>query len=163
MNTRVDQTYNEDNIKILEGLEAVRKRPSMYIGNIDVAGLHHLVYEVVDNSIDEAMAGYCDTISLVIHPVNPYVPTSHANVRFFLAQKPDSEPVWWFGGGYDLTPYYGFREDCIDWHREAARACAPFGESCSMSTFHIRLLPLFEQVVSKPESVVFILRVQHQP
>ncbi|MFZ7124882.1 MAG: DNA topoisomerase (ATP-hydrolyzing) subunit B [Desulfobacterales bacterium] len=70
MNIRVDHTYNEDNIKILEGLEAVRKRPSMYIGNIDVAGLHHLVYEVVDNSIDEAMAGQCSEIQVIVHTDN---------------------------------------------------------------------------------------------
>ena len=66
-------------------------------------------------------------VSLVIHPRNPYVPTSHANVRMFVAEKPGEAPVWWFGGGYDLTPYYGNRDDCISWHREAARACEPFG------------------------------------
>lgn len=68
-------------------------------------------------------------VSLVIHPENPYVPTSHANVRFFIAEKAGSEPVWWFGGGYDLTPYYGFEEDVIHWHRTARAACAPFGEA----------------------------------
>lgn len=67
-------------------------------------------------------------VSLVIHPHNPYVPTSHANVRFFIAEKPGAEPVWWFGGGYDLTPYYGNEEDCVHWHRTAFDACQPFGE-----------------------------------
>lgn len=67
-------------------------------------------------------------VSLVIHPDNPFVPTSHANFRFFIAEKPGEEPVWWFGGGYDLTPYYGFEEDCRHWHRTAQAACAPFGE-----------------------------------
>lgn len=67
-------------------------------------------------------------VSLVIHPRNPYAPTSHANVRLFVAEKPGEEPVWWFGGGYDLTPYYGFEEDAVHWHRTAKDACAPFGE-----------------------------------
>jgi coproporphyrinogen III oxidase len=67
-------------------------------------------------------------LSLVIHPRNPYVPTSHANVRFFIAEKPGEMPVWWFGGGFDLTPYYGFDEDCRHWHQVAQSACTPFGE-----------------------------------
>ncbi len=67
-------------------------------------------------------------VSLVIHPRNPHVPTSHANVRFFIAEKPDAEPVWWFGGGFDLTPYYGYREDAVHWHRVAREACAPLGD-----------------------------------
>lgn len=67
-------------------------------------------------------------VSLVMHPENPYIPTSHANVRFFIAEKPGEEPVWWFGGGYDLTPYYGNREDCKHWHQTAKAACDPFGE-----------------------------------
>ena len=68
-------------------------------------------------------------VSLVIHPDNPYIPTSHANVRFFIAEKPGSEPVWWFGGGFDLTPYYGNTEDCKHWHQTAKQACDPFAEA----------------------------------
>lgn len=66
-------------------------------------------------------------VSLVIHPRNPFVPTTHANVRFFIAEDADADPIWWFGGGYDLTPYYGFDEDCAHWHQAAKAACAPFG------------------------------------
>ncbi len=67
-------------------------------------------------------------VSLVIHPLNPYVPTTHANIRLFVAQNGDSEPVWWFGGGFDLTPYYGFVEDAEHWHQQAKQACLAFGE-----------------------------------
>ena len=67
-------------------------------------------------------------VSLVIHPKNPYVPTSHANVRFFVAEKEGEDPVWWFGGGFDLTPFYGFEEDVVHWHQTARDACNPFGE-----------------------------------
>jgi len=72
--TKEIKKYSEDSIKILEGLEAVRKRPSMYIGNVDIEGLHHLVYEVVDNSIDEAMAGYCDTVAIRL--MLPFIQTT---------------------------------------------------------------------------------------
>jgi coproporphyrinogen III oxidase len=66
-------------------------------------------------------------VSLVIHPRNPYVPTSHMNVRFLIAEAPGAEPIWWFGGGFDLTPYYGFDDDVRHWHQQAHAACAPFG------------------------------------
>lgn len=68
-------------------------------------------------------------VSLVIHPSNPYVPTSHANVRFFIAEKDGEPPVWWFGGGFDLTPYYGNTEDVVHWHQTAKAACDPFGDT----------------------------------
>ena len=68
-------------------------------------------------------------VSLVIHPHNPYIPTSHANIRFFIAEKPGKGPIWWFGGGYDLTPYYGDKADCQHWHQTAKNACDPFGET----------------------------------
>lgn len=75
-------------------------------------------------------------VSVVIHPLNPYVPTSHMNVRFFLAEPTESKPVWWFGGGFDLTPFYGFKEDALHWHRTARDACQKFGAE---------LYPLFKR------------------
>ncbi|MCH1931742.1 oxygen-dependent coproporphyrinogen oxidase [Shewanella sp. A25] len=67
-------------------------------------------------------------VSLVIHPNNPYIPTTHANVRFFIAHKEGADPVWWFGGGFDLTPYYPFEEDVREWHQTAKNLCLPFGD-----------------------------------
>ena len=67
-------------------------------------------------------------VSLVIHPNNPYVPTSHANVRFFIATKENADPIWWFGGGFDLTPYYANLDDVKEWHRIAKHSCDPFGD-----------------------------------
>lgn len=67
-------------------------------------------------------------VSLVLHPRNPYVPTTHANFRFFCAEIDGDEPIWWFGGGFDLTPYYPFRDDVIHWHRMARQACRKFGD-----------------------------------
>jgi len=66
-------------------------------------------------------------VSLVIHPRNPHVPTSHANLRFFVSGSGTPDPVWWFGGGFDLTPCYGYEEDAVHWHRAAESAVAPFG------------------------------------
>ena len=68
-------------------------------------------------------------VSVVVHPCNPYVPTAHLNVRCFVAERPNAEPVWWFGGGFDLTPYYGFDDDARHWHHTARDACLPFGST----------------------------------
>jgi coproporphyrinogen III oxidase len=67
------------------------------------------------------------SLSLIVHPRNPYAPTSHANLRLFSAEPPGDDAVWWFGGGFDLTPYYGFEEDAVHWHRVARDACLPLG------------------------------------
>jgi len=67
-------------------------------------------------------------VSLVLHPDNPFIPTAHANVRFFVAEEQGKDPIWWFGGGFDLTPYYGFDEDAVHWHETAKKACIAFGE-----------------------------------
>ncbi len=67
-------------------------------------------------------------LSTIVHPRNPFAPTCHANLRLFVAEKAGEAPIWWFGGGFDLTPFYGFDEDCIFWHQQAAAACELFGE-----------------------------------
>ncbi len=89
-------------------------------------------------------------VSLVIHPRNPYAPTTHMNVRFFIARPEGRAPVWWFGGGMDLTPYYGFEEDCRHWHATAKAAVFPFGES---------LWPRFKQGCDQ----YFYLRHRQEP
>lgn len=67
-------------------------------------------------------------VSLILHPLNPHTPTVHLNVRFFIADTQGQAEVWWFGGGFDLTPFYGYMEDCIHWHTNARSACTPFGD-----------------------------------
>jgi coproporphyrinogen III oxidase len=88
-------------------------------------------------------------VSVVVHPINPYVPTSHANVRF-ISVETDQGPRWWFGGGFDLTPYYGFEEDCQHWHRMAKAACDPFG---------VQVYPQFKKQCDD----YFYLKHRHEP
>ena len=73
--------------------------------------------------------------SLVIHPLNPYIPTTHMNVRFFMAEQAGMTPVWWFGGGFDLTPCYGFEADARHWHQTARAACAGFGDETTYARY----------------------------
>ena len=67
-------------------------------------------------------------VSVVCHPKNPHIPTAHLNVRLFIAYNKNLNPVWWFGGGFDMTPYYGYEEDAIHWHKTANEVCSPFGK-----------------------------------
>ena len=89
-------------------------------------------------------------VSLVMHPRNPYVPSTHLNVRFFIAEQDGKEPVWWFGGGFDLTPYYGFEEDARHWHKTARDICIEFGDD---------VYPRFKQWCDK----YFYLKHRHEP
>jgi len=89
-------------------------------------------------------------VSLVIHPLNPYVPTSHMNVRYFEASPEEGDKVWWFGGGVDLTPYYGFTEDAVQWHRSAYDACKPFGAG------------IYEQMKRRCDEYFFLRHRQEQ-
>ena len=110
MNENFDN-YDASSIDVLEGLEPVRLRPSMYIGNVDVAGFHHLVYEVVDNSIDEAMAGYCDRIQVTIHPDGatdrkPISVTLESNERTTFYYTTDGSDPRLFGGAVSGRSVY---------------------------------------------------------
>lgn len=94
--------------KILEG-----KLPKS--ANLNKPGLENATFQV-------------SGLSMIVHPLNPFAPTMHANLRIFIAEKPDGDLIWWFGGGMDLTPTYGFDEDCIHWHQTCKNACDPFGK-----------------------------------
>jgi coproporphyrinogen III oxidase len=97
------------------------------VNTSSIAGMHLPPAATVQRPGLAGRAFRVTGISLVIHPRNPHVPTTHANLRFFLAEKEGEAPIWWFGGGYDLTPYYPVHEDVLHWHRTAKAACEPFG------------------------------------
>jgi coproporphyrinogen III oxidase len=109
--------------RVLEGGPVIEKSAVHFSHTIGKA----LPAAATERRPELAGRGYqAASVSLIVHPRNPYAPTSHMNVRCFVAGGDD--PIWWFGGGFDLTPYYGFEEDALHWHRCARDACAPLGE-----------------------------------
>ena len=114
-----------------EGLSCVLSEGKVFEkggANFSVVSGSHLPAAAVANRPELIGAHFSALgVSIVMHPRNPYAPTSHMNVRYFEATTPHQKTHSWFGGGFDLTPYYGFEEDCIDWHRHAKAACDPFG------------------------------------
>ena len=100
-------------------------------GGVNFSHIEGSELPVAATSLRPELSGQCFEalgVSLVMHPLNPYVPTSHMNVRFLIAGNNDNAPTWWFGGGYDLTPYYPFKEDVMHWHRVAFDVCKHFGD-----------------------------------
>jgi coproporphyrinogen III oxidase len=111
--------------RVISGGDCIEK------GGVNFSHVHgqQLPPAATEKRPELAGAGFQATgVSVVMHPKNPYVPTVHLNVRFILIEKPGVKPYWWFGGGFDMTPYYGFVEDCVHWHQMAKAACQPFGE-----------------------------------
>ena len=99
-------------------------------GGVNVSVVHGATLPAVATEKRPQLAGCAFSalgLSLVIHPRTPYVPTSHANIRLFVARDGETVRDWWFGGGFDLTPFYPFDDDCRAWHAAAAAACAPYG------------------------------------
>jgi coproporphyrinogen III oxidase len=124
------ETFLEDNWQRAEGgggrTRVISEGAVFEKGGVNFSHVHGAALPASATASRPELQGchfHATGVSLVIHPRNPWVPTVHANWRFFIAEKAGQTPVWWFGGGMDLTPYYGIKEDCVHWHRVIKAAC----------------------------------------